>query len=247
MTYKILKANGQIVHRSTLRSLTTSELAAETHKLERQRFDEGIIIKLGPRSTAADFPPEELTPEWEKYEDDDPSSTLPSAPAITLEPITPEANDNYMNVEIVLSRGDTMERGRVVGRKRDHNDNPIGRAHANPILDTRCYDVEFDDGQVTELTANVIAESMYSQCDPDGNQYVLLNAIVDFCKNNTALSIEDQKIVVKGRQSLQRTTIGWQLCCKWKDKSTSWEKLSELKESHPLETAEYCVAQNLTR
>jgi hypothetical protein len=87
---------------------------------------------------------------------------------------------------------------------------------------------------------------MDSQCDPDGNQYVLLNAIVDFRKTNTALSIEDQKIVVKGRASLRCSTIGWQLCCEWKDKSTSWEKLSELKESHPLETAEYCVAQNLT-
>ena len=91
-----------------------------------------------------------------------------------------------------------MERGRVVGRKRDADDNPIGRAHANPILDTRRYDVEFDDGQVNELMAKIIAESMYSQCDPDGNQCVLLNATVDFFKNNTALSIEDQKIVVEG-------------------------------------------------
>ena len=89
-----------------------------------------------------------------------------------------------------------------MSRKRDANDNPIGRANANPILDTRRYDVEFDDDQVTELTANIIAESMYSQCDPDGNQYVLLNAIVDFRKTNTALSIKDQKIIVKGRESL---------------------------------------------
>ncbi len=41
------------------------------------------------------------------------------------------------------------------------------------------------------------------------------------------------------------STIGWQVCCKWKDCSTSWENLSGLKESHPLETAEYAVTQGI--
>ena len=95
-----------------------------------------------------------------------------------------------------------MDRGEIVGQKRDADDNSVGRAHANPTLDTWRYDVEFNDGHVTELMTNIIAESMYSQCDPDGNQYVLLDSIVDFFKNNTALSIVDQKIIVKGRESL---------------------------------------------
>jgi hypothetical protein len=40
---------------------------------------------------------------------------------------------------------------------------------------------------------------------------------------------------------MKRNTIGWQICCQWKDGSTSWENLSDLKSSHPLETAEYAV------
>jgi len=40
---------------------------------------------------------------------------------------------------------------------------------------------------------------------------------------------------------MKQNTIGWQICCQWKDGSTSWENLSDLKESHPLETAEYAV------
>ena len=44
-----------------------------------------------------------------------------------------------------------------------------------------------------------------------------------------------------------RSTRGWQLCVQWKDGSTSWEKLSDLKESHPIETAEYVHAQGLMR
>ena len=42
-----------------------------------------------------------------------------------------------------------------------------------------------------------------------------------------------------------RTTDGWQLCIQWKDGSTSWEKLFDLKESHPVECAEYAVSQGI--
>jgi len=67
----------------------------------------------------------------------------------------------------------------VKSRKRDADGNPIGRADANPILDTREYIVEFEDGDEAELNANLIAEVMYAQCDPNGNQYVLLDSLVD--------------------------------------------------------------------
>ncbi len=44
---------------------------------------------------------------------------------------------------------------------------------------------------------------------------------------------------------MKRSTIGWQVCCQWKDGSTSWENLADLKESHPLETTEYAVTQGI--
>ncbi len=34
-------------------------------------------------------------------------------------------------------------------------------------------------------------------------------------------------------------------CCQWKDGSTSWKNLADLKDSHPLETAEYAVTQGI--
>ena len=43
---------------------------------------------------------------------------------------------------------------------------------------------------------------MYVQCNPEGNQYVLLYDIIDFCKTNYTLFIEDQNIFVKGEVSL---------------------------------------------
>jgi hypothetical protein len=44
---------------------------------------------------------------------------------------------------------------------------------------------------------------------------------------------------------MKRSTIGWQVCCQWKDGSTSWENLADLKESHPFETVEYEVTQGI--
>ena len=48
-----------------------------------------------------------------------------------------------------------------------------------------------------------------------------------------------------GRSFMRRTTAVWQLCIQWKDCSTSWEKLSNLKELHPVECEEYAVSQGL--
>ena len=48
------------------------------------------------------------------------------------------------------------------------------------MLDTMIYQVEFAVGKVTEITVNVIAESIYAQCNSNGNEYVLLDALVDY-------------------------------------------------------------------
>ena len=50
---------------------------------------------------------------------------------------------------------------------------------------------------------------------------------------------------MQGRPLTCKTTAGWKICCQWKDGSTSWEILSELKESHLVQTAEFTVAQGI--
>ena len=112
--------------------------------------------------------------------------------------VIPEWRVQYVNAEILLPRGDTIARGQVVCWKYDANGNPIGRSNQNPILDTCLYEVEFPGGQVTELAANIIAESMYAQCGVGRNEYLLLEAFIDHIKDGSALSVEDQKKVVKG-------------------------------------------------
>ncbi len=80
-----------------------------------------------------------------------------------------------------------MVKGRVSVRKRDRDGNPVGLANSNPILDTPSYIIDFDNGDQTELTANLIVESLFSQCDPDGNQYDLLDKIANHRSLHTAI------------------------------------------------------------
>ena len=64
--------------------------------------------------------------------------------------------------------------------------------------------------------------------------------------STTTLTKADQKVVkANGRTFLRRSTKGWQLCVQWKDGSTSLDRLVDLKETHPLECAEYAVSQDL--
>jgi hypothetical protein len=132
-----------------------------------------------------------------------------------------------------------MTKGHISACKCDNAGILTGLADPNPILDTCSYIVDFADGDQAELSANLIAKSLYSRCDPDGNQYFLLEGIIDHRRLDTTMKLSDQKSVrPDGRTYLQCSTAGWQLCYQWKDGFTSWETLTDLKQSHPAETAE---------
>ena len=91
----------------------------------------------------------------------------------------PEVGDHYVGAGILLNRGDKMARGNVVVQSCNANGNVMGRAHINPILDTGMYQLVIAGGNVTELSANITTESMYSQCDVDENDYLLIVLLVD--------------------------------------------------------------------
>ena len=107
------------------------------------------------------------------------------------------------------------------------------------------YQVEFAGGKVTKLTTNVIAESMYAKCDADRNEYLLQDVLDDYHKDNKAVSQTEQQTSIWGRPVNHKTTAGWQICCQLKDGPTSWEQLSEVKKSHPVQTVEFAVTQGI--
>jgi hypothetical protein len=174
LTAKILKSNGQTFCRSTLRHLNDKEIHCPIHQEMRRVFNESIAHHLGPNATEQDFPAEDLTPDYDFYDynhDLDPDHG-------NLE-VTSEMGDNSLSAEISVPHGGTLVKGHVTSRNRDKDSNLIGLSNPNPILDTREYTFTFNDGDETILNANLITEAMYAQCDPDGNQYVLLDSIID--------------------------------------------------------------------
>ncbi len=95
LTAKILKSNGQTVCRSTLWHLNNEEIRCPIHPEMRRVFNETITHHLGPNATEQDFLAEDLTPDYDFYDDDhdlDPDHA-------DLEG-TLEMGDNYLNAEI---------------------------------------------------------------------------------------------------------------------------------------------------
>ena len=66
LTYKILKSNGQVVPRSTIRHLTHDELTNPDHIAITKAFNDNIIQKIGVPATENDFDKDYLTPKF-KY------------------------------------------------------------------------------------------------------------------------------------------------------------------------------------
>ena len=240
MTSKLLNDKGNTLYRSTFRALTREEIDSPKEQELRKAFDVKIEGVLGPDLNPEDLPEDE-TPEYERYEDD----MVEGTPTIERDEHDSNAVDMYLKAEVTLPIAGEMLTGKVERRKRDANGNLIGTANANPILDTRMYHVSFPDGREAEYAANVIAENMLSMCDEEGNQFLLLRYITDHKKENDALSKDDAYLWVRGRKHLKKSTKGWKLCVEWKDGTTSWEPLSTLKESNPVEVAEYAVAHDL--
>ena len=94
----------------------------------------------------------------------------------------------------MLHRGGTISGGRIIERKRDADDNHVGQANDNPIIDAWHYLVEFEDGKVTELTAKIIAESIYAMCHPEGERALLFYCTADFKRDINAMTLTDQKL-----------------------------------------------------
>ena len=158
------------------------------------------------------------------------------------------AFDKIINAEVMIQNGDEMAMGKVARRSLDADGRTTGTYHDNPFLNTITYDVEFPDGQVKEYGANIIAENILTQVDSDGYSLSLMDSIIDYQRDlSQAIPIEDKYITTKsGQKRLRKTTKGWKLLIKWKDKSKVWINLTDMKEVHPVETAEYARARGIS-
>lgn len=229
MCYYILPASGIPIAQSTVQPISSDQRMQDEVKHKLLELDKAILQKFG-EPERDDLPeyfdntqsPDYITPSFEPVEE-----AMPEA-----DNWDPESFDKHIAAEVIIPKGDQLLLEKVTRIKHDLDGNPIGKGNSNPIFDTRIYQVEFPDGHVEEFTANTIAECLYSQVDDEGKQYILLDDIIDFWVTKEAIPEENRfQISPNGNIHPRHTTKGWDLCVLWKDGSTSWEPLKDLKEA----------------
>jgi len=246
MCFWVLPASGIPIARSAVIAIEDVELRNPDIQTQLNEYDRIIEQKLGNDISLEEHlaflvGTDEFTQALEDleipemYDPVDPEGEKPD-----IDDYDEETYDRFTSAEVVLPKGDYQYIARVLGRKRDSTGQPIGRYNKNPILDTTIHEVEFPDGSIHEYAANVLAESLYSQVDQDGNRWLLLKDIIGHSKDKSAPSWEELELK-RGRY----TTKGWKLHCLWADGSTSWEDLRNLKESNPLDVTKYAELNGL--
>ena len=264
MCYYILSESSKIIVRSTLSSLADDEGNVEDVSTKQSFFTSTLENNIGNfRNAIVNKDDQDIILDsdfaWYKFcLDDNSDDSGVQEPADSEDNmVSPdkviddfpdrEELDNYIGAQVVLPSkdGESLVLTRVTNRKRDSDDRVLGRSHDNPILDTRVYQVEYPDGATAEFSANVIAENILSQVETDGFNFSYLSEIIGHRSNEQALSKENGLIQTKSGLKPIITTKGWEIYVKWKDQSTSWVTLKDLKESDPVLLAEYAVTNDI--
>jgi hypothetical protein len=245
MAHKIMKANGQVMYRTSVRSLTPGESASLVEKQACLDVDAQIKAKYGPPIAEADVKNDPdfadfATPDFAPYEDDKiATSQMPDIDDVD----DVDTYEQYVGAQFRFPIGDEIRSGKVMWSKCSLDGTVKG--HANAMLDTRKYEVEFPDGRSDQYTANVIAKNMCAQCDEAGNQFKLMDCFVDHKTYGNTVDRADIYIKHGRNRKVRKTTKGWHLCVGCRYGTTSWERLADLKESNPVEVADYDVSNHL--
>ena len=197
MSYWILTASDIPVSITTAQHMTYIDTCTNARKKSFKVYDEAIKERFHEKYTEEAFASPnstKLTMEmWAKLAEDDKDfqsefSKVFDNPGVKEadEEFTPNLYDNYVNMELTLYQGgERPEFARVKKILKDTNGRQIGVANDNPILDSRMYEVEYRDGYVATMEANVIAENLFTQVDQEGNIFLLIESIIDTRTSNT--------------------------------------------------------------
>lgn len=260
----VLQSNGSVVARRTVRPLKPEEIHSSDEQQKRLLFDSLIRQRKPFKDTLQDIIDSELgkdsrisseeEDEWEDlYNDDNDNEednfvrpmpdiedqTNPYGQLINQQPVY----DLLLNLDVQMEAG---KRGKVIKRVTAPDGSQVGVYDNNPALNTIMYEVEFDDGMVQEFGATSIAENILDKVDEDGFSSPMFQAIVDWKKDSKIAIPKSQAYVQSAAgKRLRKTTKGWKLKVKWNDGTASWIDLKYMKESNPVDVAEFAVAHNI--
>jgi len=86
------------------------------------------------------------------------------------------------------------------------------------------------------------------RCHAEGNRHVLFDEIIDHRTDGKEVKQQDALLMTRsGTRRRRETTIGWEILVQWKDQSTSWIALKDMKDSFPVQLAEYSVRARISQ
>ena len=262
LAFYLLNENGEVVMRSSVTALKETEKDTPEIQDRKRAFTEKVEDRIGNYSKSVsnrinqrpdgdsdiyntiffgvDDHSEDLI--VQEFDENDSPITMPyhddypnlDAPCV-------ETQDNLVGAEVNIPTENGMLLGKVKKRKRDKETNMLlGSANKNPILDTRWYEVEFKDGTYSDYSANVLIENIMNSADDNGQTSLFLDEIVGHRFNKDAVpESEGWYVTPQGAKKRTITTKGCDINVSWKDGTTSWIPLKDMKEANPLEVAEY--------
>ena len=219
LCYWILTPSGQVISRSSVQHVTRDDYNDPDIQKRIKEFDRKINEQLGDKNflnpdaddAFDDIYEEDIiahgdgmnTPTDEEY------GEMLEEDHKDIDEIGAEAYDKFIGAEVVMDLGDQgPKKATVKQRARDRDDNLIGRAHKNPLLDTREYEIEFEDGTTDFYLANVISENLYSQVDSEGCSHLVFQEIINH-RSNPKLAVSKQfgyTIGCNGNKVAKKTT-----------------------------------------
>ena len=226
MAQWILKANGKVIPRRLSRPHNMDEIHSVTEIKKRAIFDGLIERRWGtsinpPTRKDAEDAGNLDDKEFEEYEDEDESKRVvpdieDSVDANGKLLNQMPAYDKILHSEVSLQLGENMAVKTVTKRAIGPDGTVAGTYDENPCLNTMIYEVEFPDGQSKAYAANVIAENMLTQVDSDGFSRTMMEAIVDYRKDEAVAVPKTDKYLTttSGQQRMRKTTVGWKLLVK---------------------------------
>ena len=83
---------------------------------------------------------------------------------------------------------------KVLRRSIDETGRAVGNWNDNQLLNSMVYKVEFPDGNTKKYAANIIAENVLAQVDPDGSHSSMMEAILDHRRSDNAVPMSKKYI-----------------------------------------------------
>ena len=195
ITYWVLPKSGIPISTDTVQAVTEVEKLTDEVKEQMSAWRTGVAKRFEAKSSEITWNNETIPGhKLFSFEDENEEflrnfnmpineNTLMGTQRQGTNDTAPEADapdsQNYVGMEVGLRRGEEgqVRRATVKRRAVDSEGNAIGTGHSNPLLDSRRYDVEYDDGTIETLSANLLAESILEQVDEHGYKHRMMEEI----------------------------------------------------------------------